>query len=634
MLLEAMYFPAETALWALISKAPATRAVQWLVGRELIMPEYDKGKHEFGVLFVAGIEHQRPGSAIASFSAALYAWLVDWNCGSRQSLGTPPVLKEARLSPGAGEDDGPAHLTLEVPLGLSDRTVDARWLLAESSWPALFTAPRFLELARWIWKVSTCLLVMQFVVPMRRHWNQAHKGPDHIVPWHGRLAHVAAALCYLVLMGNAGMLSVLLSMLLLALAVAAKLPIPQIDRAVRWTVVKISSVLGDSYVLAHCPVQFAAMRTKVAQDLRWLQRNCDRVAVVAHSQGAAIAHQVLKDGDYDHRPDGLRAFITSGQGISKMHLLQLMDWNPRYARVAWWSRALITFGLACAGLPALVLLTSHWLHAAVLRALVALPFGIPLIMIVGGLLIVALGVMRAIRALSAPVQRDLRLPAECAKFTWTDYYASADPVSNGPLINGPAGESGPRIRLDSHLVAPPSRCNEIYNSGSLLTDHNGYLGNRDQFVSKLLNNLVAAAYGRPRDTHKPQLVCRDDLIAVGKRRRRQIAYLVIARMITIGFGFALLFYYRIRAFDAPMSRLVHTIPPHARVGDSPARLMTVLLIGVVAYTAFLIPRQIWERRAARKFFGTATRYRPPAEQPDYEQSPSEETAVTVAAAAG
>jgi hypothetical protein len=31
-----------------------------------------------------------------------------------------------------------------------------------------------------------------------------------------------------------------------------KLPIPRIDQAVRWVAVKISAVLGDSYMLAHC----------------------------------------------------------------------------------------------------------------------------------------------------------------------------------------------------------------------------------------------------------------------------------------------------------------------------------------------------------------------------------------------
>ena len=582
-----------------------------------------EGRYEFGILFVGGIEHQRPGSAMASFSAALYAWLVDWNYNSGRPPGSPPVLKDARLSSTGGEDHEPAHLTLEVPLGLSDRRVHARWLIAESWWPALFTAPRFLELARWIWKVSTCLLVMQFVIPMRRHLSQAKakkdpKNPGHSISWYSRLAHVAAALCYLVLMGTAGMLSVLVSLLLLALAVAAKLPIPQIDRAVRWTIVKISSTLGDIYVLAHCPVQYAAMRTKVAQDLRSLQGKCERVAIVAHSQGAAIAHQVLKDGDYDQDSGDLRAFITSGQGISKMHLLQRMEWDPQYAGVAWWTRTLVTFGLACAGLPAFALLMSRWLSAAVFRTLTTRPFSISLI--VGGLFIVVLGVIHSTRKLKAVVEQDLHLPPACTRFIWTDYYASANPVSNGPLTEP-----------DSDKCTLPRPCNEIYNSGSLVTDHNGYLRNRDQFLSKLLNNLVVAAYGRQKNENQPFLVCPEDLKLVSTRRRWQITYLVIARMITIGFGLALLFFYHLSAVDAQMSSLVHAVPPHAQVGDSPARLMTVLLIAVVTYTAFLIPRQIWERRAVRKFFRTATYVSPPAEQSEHEQSARQETPVPEAA---
>jgi hypothetical protein len=91
-------------------------------------------------------------------------------------------------------------------------------------------------------------------------------------------------------MAVAATASVLLSLVLLALALVEKLPIPRIDTAVRWVAVRISAVLGDSYMLAHCPVQFAAMRTQVARDLRWLQGRCEKVAVVAHSQGAAIVH--------------------------------------------------------------------------------------------------------------------------------------------------------------------------------------------------------------------------------------------------------------------------------------------------------------------------------------------------------
>ena len=109
--------------------------------------------------------------------------------------------------------------------------------------------------------------------------------------------------------------------------------------------------------------------------------------------------------------------------------------------------------------------------------------------------------------------------------------------------------------------------------------------------------------------------------------RLHITYLVISRMITIGFGLVLFFFYHLSAVDAQMSSLVHAVPPHAQVGASPARLMTVLLMAVVTYTAFLIPRQIWQRRAVRKFFRTATHFSPPAEQPEHEQSAHQETPV-------
>src|ERR1700730_6391980 len=119
-------------------------------------------------------------------------------------------------------------------------------------------------------------------------------------------------LYYLILMSAAAMLSVLLPIVLLASAVAEKHPIPRIDQAVRYLVVKISAALGDSSMLAHCPVEFAAIRTQIARDLRWLQDHRESVPVAPQSHGAAIAHQVLKDGGY--LPGGLRAFITVGQG--------------------------------------------------------------------------------------------------------------------------------------------------------------------------------------------------------------------------------------------------------------------------------------------------------------------------------
>lgn len=143
----------------------------------------------------------------------------------------PPVLSHAVLSGPSERGDEPAHLTLTVPLNLSTGRHDARWLLAESSWADLFAPPGFLGIAQWIWKVSTCLLVLQFVIPMRRHWHRAGRAGK---AWHRRAADRVVAVSYLVPMAVAAMASVLLSLVLLALALAEKLPIPRIDQAVRW----------------------------------------------------------------------------------------------------------------------------------------------------------------------------------------------------------------------------------------------------------------------------------------------------------------------------------------------------------------------------------------------------------------
>jgi hypothetical protein len=383
---------------------------------------------EFGVLFVDGFAAQGPGSGVASLAAALYRWLFRWNCEQGLWDESAPKLKDAVLSSSEGGVGEPAHLVLDVPLRLSTGEHRGRWLIAESSWADLFAPPQFLGLARWIWKVSTCLLVLQFVIPMRRHWWHARLAG---VSWYGRLADRVMAACYLALMGVAAMLSVLLSVALFGLAVAAHLPIPRIDQAVRWVVVRISAVLGDSYMLAHCPVQFAAMRTKVAADLRWLQEHCEKVVVVAHSQGAAIAHRVLKDAGND-QAEGVRAFITIGQGISKLHLMQHLDWDPQVCPAARRSRLLVSLGLACAALPALGLIVSRWTNADVVTFWTHPAHSVPLIL--AGFLIIWVGVsqaMRAMKVVGKQLRQELGLRAGACK--WSDYYASADPVSNGPL---------------------------------------------------------------------------------------------------------------------------------------------------------------------------------------------------------
>ncbi len=403
------------------------------------------------------------------------------------------------------------------------------------------------------------------------------------------------------------------------MAIAALLPVPRIDQAVRCVVVKLSAVLGDSYVLAHCPVELAAMRSRVARDLSWLQERCDKVAVVAHSQGAAIAHQVLREGGY--RPGSLRAFITLGQGISKLHFLQKMDWDRNVRRAAWRSRWLVAIGLGMAGLPALGWVVSRLVKATFFPA----PAAIAAPMIAVGFLLIFRGVRHAMNAVGDGCEDYLPLCVDEADFLWTDFYASADPVSNGPLIS--------RIIVNQRttsacrgFVASPSPCNEVYNGSSLLTDHNSYLRNRDQFLPGLLNALATAAYREGYDdTAGRPLVTDDDLSRASQRRRRLARWLVVARVLTAGGAVLAWLLSPVWIFQAPMNQLAHLADPHAQMGHGLIRLIAAALIASAAYLAVAtIPRQIIEYRNTQRFFRTATRY---GSEPVTGKTAGDETAV-------
>ena len=555
---------------------------------------------EFGVLFVGGIGKERPGSAVSAFAAALYGWLFRWNGGTSLSEKPSPALHGAVLSPAAGDDGDPAHVTLDVPLRLKKGTREGNWLLAESSWADVSALPRFVDLAHWIWKVSTCLLVLQFVIPMRRHWLQsAPHGPTPL-PLYRR---VAVVLGYLALMGAAAVLSVLLSLVLFAVAVTALLPIPRIDRAVRWVMVKLSAVLGDSYVLAHCPVAFAAMRTRVARDLEWLQDRCTTVAVVGHSQGAAIAHQVLQErGDH---PGNLRAFITLGQGISKLHLLQEMDWDPDVRQAALRSRWLVAIGLGTAGLPAFGWVTSRLTAAMLLPAQPLIIIAI----ILAGFALIFWGVHHAMKAVGKRCDNNLSLCIDRTDFVWTDFYASADPVSNGPLISMADGEQC-KAKTCRGTVASPSPCNEVYNGSSLLTDHNSYLRNQDQFLPALLNALTTAAYHHDcDDTSDWQLVCGDYLDQAKERRRRLAGVLVTTRVLMAGVVVLAWLYSPVGSFQVPMNQLAHLAHPHMHMGHGLVRLVTVAIITAASYLLLeVIPCQIIEHWNIQRFFQAAGPY--------------------------
>jgi hypothetical protein len=156
--------------------------------------------------------------------------------------------------------------------------------------------------------------------------------------------------------------------------------------------------------------------------------------------------------------------------------------------------------------------------------------------------------------------------------------------------------------------------------GSVLFDHNGYLRNQDQLVSRLLNDLVAAAYGDSSDSPAGTGLVRDaDLIRVGQRRHRLILGIVAVRILSVVLAAALWWVNPGRFLAGPMNRLVHLFAPHAGMGDGLARLIAAVLITAVAYVAAVIVWRIAEEYVVQRFFRTAERLGRARQQDPHEQ---------------
>lgn len=288
-----------------------------------------------------------------------------------------------------------------------------------------------------------------------------------------------------------------------------------------------------------------------------------------------------------------------------MHLLQRMDWERSGRRAAKRSRSFVVVGLLLAGLPAVGWLADR-LGVPGLRVLDAAVM-YPLLIIVG-FVSLASGVWQAVHANARAVDDSLALPSAARRLAWSDYYASADPVSNGRIDSEQAAASKDRgPRHAAHGL--PRRCREVYNSGSLITDHISYLRNQDQFLPWLLNDLVAAAYGHNRRKPCPRLVREKDIDKVTRHRRWLIGWLIAVRLVTLAAGGALWQATARTPVAGPVNQAMHMAGPHFSVGNLAVRLAGVILAMIVFYLIVgVIPWRIMENFIRQDFFDNATRY--------------------------
>ena len=575
-------------------------------------------KHQLGILFVHGIGTQPAGDTITRWGDVLVKTIT------AATNGTVVATVER-----AGKDlEGGDGERTEARLRLEHSGKAEHWLLSEGWWAESFLAPTYFELVSWSLRALPWALTSHIA---QRYW-MAKSG--HTPKWF------AATLALLKLF--LGLLfAPVLVLALVAVAVVGLLPIPAIRGALLSAQRVFTATVGDSLVFVESPVRAALIKTRILEGLEGLQQRCDRTVVVAHSQGAAVALEALGgiaavNEPPDKQPDTL---ITFGAGTNPLSILRTAEMLPktivldpvRWAMVAsvlisaattWLavqvSRGLPMYKVLEAGVLALLLgalsialgfggvkvsgmlesrtprLAEHGKRLSVLGGggvailgMLALyqqanPQQIPFASVaILGLALLLLG--RSIYMILSnnweKILTTVRCPPGLSR--WIDIYASLDPVPAGPTLIG-----DPK-RIESH---------QIWNEGSIITDHTIYWRNLDEFVLRVVRACAKAAAS----VWLAKLPAESETI--DQRSRWRVSWLQMARtgFTTIAVALGVTLYHR--QFDL-MCKIAQMIPSWiaGRLVPTDLERGTLLaLIAVGAVLAYMVVRTVWRWWVSRE----------------------------------
>lgn len=530
-------------------------------------------KPKLGVLFVHGIGEQRRGESLTQWGDALVLWLAgsdDVFASYRREYGprfSSVTASGAEVAPD-GDSDSPAHveLSLEINPGLwahdapREEWRDApelreRWLLAEGFWADTVHTPGIASTLRWILMVLPWTLLSHFDRVAQRGTRESMlRAPGSL--WLMLLAVMVLPLAPLL-----GIVLVLLLVLRLAPFDFARNLSAQFQRA-------IAATVGDSMTLLDSPIQRAAIIDRVHAAYKWLEeRGCEEIAIVAHSQGAAIAHAMLQERACERA----RLLVTFGSGLRKLR--QMEDSLAKASGTVWiaslsavamvptaymlarlvgplafvFASGLVVVGFALLSAEFMVMRQRwgywdgllRWAAVIFIRVsiyLVAAVFAAAQLLappdLVGWGLVVSLIVLLEVvveivgtrhrmalmnfegwEADAGLLPEEFALPDTVS--SWVDIFARSDPVPSGSLL---PWKPAPNGVYQSH---------EIENRASFLTDHTSYWSNFEQFVPRLGEALLRLAKYRP-----PVVVGDEGLERKDKRKATRVRVLRAARLLT------------------------------------------------------------------------------------------------------
>ena len=267
------------------------------------------------------------------------------------------------------------------------------------------------------------------------------------------------------------------------------------------------------------------MAEQVRTDIVEMCRRCDKVIVLAHSQGSAVSwHAIRRTSERDPQARSrIDLFLSFGQAFRKLKSLYLVQTGPGRRKLIFFGLATLTTvllliaGYNGVGVAAEIIRSRFDLGAVVTNAQVPLSwFGGALL----GVLIVQELLVRMADRNDADGEKEIKKEIERVQkampdFQWLDLWASADPAPNGQLLTElPKGVESYKIR----------------NVGSTLLDHAIYWSNRTVFVSAVAFAAASLAPPSPMGT-RDRIPA--ELREAAKVRGRRVTYLLAARVLFI-----------------------------------------------------------------------------------------------------
>jgi hypothetical protein len=521
-----------------------------------------------GVLFVHGAGDHKIGQTLIEFGEPVVTWLDGW---LRRGVASTELAFDRALTGATqivvreGDKGAPAHSFVRLKSQL-DPTRHT-WLLAEARWDEAFRPPDFDHVLRWSLGVVPWTVLTQFIGPLARQARFVESNPLDVAWFLLRVAISAIG----ALVASAIVLTLAILILILSL-----IPLDSVRSVVGALQRFASTGVGDLYLVLTSSVQRAALSSAVQRDIAWLRsQGCDRIAVVAHSQGGYVAYQALSDPWHPT----VDLFVTLGSGV-----IRLTE-SERYRRTNNLVYALIgTLGalIAIRYLPS-ALASATGLGEKNEADSLAFAIGATVSLL---LVIVLWRYFHDTRGVA-----DLPTP-----IPWYDFLTTEDPVMNR--------------RRDGLL---PRRVQQIrtQNRGSVAADHSAYWANRDQFVSQVVTQIGLLDPGLDLLRAGPKPSARDGLYVIAEAskrrrgrvtalRRRRVAVLVSTALVLV----ALLVQGYLEQIGQPiLDRLpqfvkdlvpdfVFTILPIQGYGNViVGALVVVALVGV----ATLVGSQLWNR---------------------------------------